>query len=198
MREIISIERELTSGKKRDAAHSLLSARACFLYNRGMPTAQHWIRRLRLAPHPEGGFYREVYRSPERLAAPALPARYAGPRACSTSIFFLLRSRDVSRFHRLASDEIWHFHAGSPLTIHVIDPQGRYRALHLGLEGGGKPQQAIPRGHWFAATVDRSRRYTLMGCTVAPGFDFADFRLADRDALVRLCPARASLIRELT
>jgi predicted cupin superfamily sugar epimerase len=163
-------------------------------------TAAQWIKSLQLAPHPEGGFYREVYRSAEGESRKALPARYSGPRAFSTSIYYLLRGQDVSRFHRLTSDEIWHFHAGSPLTLHVIDPKGHYQATHLGGgDGRGQhPQQVIMRNHWFAATVDNSRQYTLMGCTVAPGFDFADFELADRDTLVRLCPSKASLIKRLT
>ncbi|MEI6166484.1 MAG: cupin domain-containing protein [bacterium] len=165
-----------------------------------MKSARYWIRRLQLIPHPEGGFYREVYRSDEGVGGKALPARYNGPRAFSTSIYYLLRSQDVSRFHRIASDEIWHFYAGSPLTLHVIDPQGCYQAVHLGVEGHRRqqPQQVITRGDWFAATVDNPRQYTLMGCTVAPGFDFADFELADQDTLVALCPTKSSLIKRLT
>jgi len=165
-----------------------------------MTNATHWIRSLQLAAHPEGGFYREVYRCAESLPARTLPARYAGPRAISTSIYFLLRSRDVSRFHRLASDELWHYHAGSPLTVHAIDPSGRYTAHHLGIDRRRKqtPQVIIPRNHWFAATVDLPRTYTLAGCTVAPGFDFADFETATPSALLALCPNKAALIRRLT
>ena len=165
-----------------------------------MKTTAYWIRSLKLAPHPEGGFYREVYRCTEDLACRALPARYTGSRAVSTSIYFLLRGRDISRFHRLASDEIWHFYAGSPLTVHIIDPKGGFQAVHLGIEGRRRqqPQLVIKRHHWFAATVDHPREYTLMGCTVAPGFDFADFELADRASLVRRCPRKAVLIQRLT
>ncbi|MEI6167273.1 MAG: cupin domain-containing protein [bacterium] len=165
-----------------------------------MKTAAYWIRSLQLAPHPEGGFYREVYRCPEAISRKALPGRYTGSRAVSTSIYFLLRGGDVSRFHRLASDEIWHFHAGSPLTLHIIDPKGIYQSVSLGVEGHRRqqPQLVIKRHHWFAATVDNPREYTLMGCTVAPGFDFADFELADRDILVRRCPGKAALIQRLT
>ena len=165
-----------------------------------MNTAAYWIRSLQLMPHPEGGFYREVYRCSETLSRKALPARYAGARACSTSIYFLLRGRDVSRFHRLASDEIWHFYAGSSLTLHIIDPKGAYQSVLLGVDGRRRqqPQLVIKRHHWFAAIVDNPREYTLMGCTVAPGFDFADFELADRDTLVRRCPGKAALIQRLT
>lgn len=161
-------------------------------------TASQWIRSLGLKPHPEGGCYREVYRCDETLSRRALASRYEGDRACSTSIYYLLRGREVSRFHRLASDEIWHFYAGTPLTLHVIDPDGRYDALRLGGGEVGKPQQLVPRNHWFAATVDGARGYALVGCTVAPGFDFADFELADRESLIRLCPHKAALIRRLT
>jgi len=150
-------------------------------------------------PHPEGGFYREVYRSDEGAGRKALPARYSGSRVFSTSIYYLLRSQDISRFHRIASDEIWHFYAGSSLTLHVIDLRGGYQAVHLGIEGQRRqqPQQVIKRGCWFAATVDNPRQYTLMGCTVAPGFDFADFELADQNTLAALCPGKAALIRRL-
>lgn len=165
-----------------------------------MTTATHLIRSLKLAPHPEGGFYREVYRSDETLPPAVLPERYSGPRSFSTSIYFLLRSRDVSRFHRLASDELWYFHAGSPLTVHVIDPKGRYTAHRLGINASRKqqPQLVVGRNHWFAATVDLPRCYTLVGCTVAPGFDFADFEMAEQAPLIRLCPKKAALIRRLT
>ena len=165
-----------------------------------MTTAAQWIRSLKLVPHPEGGYYREVYRSQETLPRKALPSRYSKPRSISTSIFYLLRGRDCSRFHRLASDELWHFHAGSALTLHVITPQGQYQALHLGGtgRGGQTPQVVIPKNYWFAATVDTPRDYTLAGCTVAPGFDFADFEMADRATLLSLCPRKAALIRRLT
>ena len=146
-----------------------------------MTTAADWIRRLHLTPHPEGGFYREVYRSSETLSSAKLPRRYSGARAFSTGIYFLLRRRDVSRFHRLASDELWHFYAGNPLTLHVIAPNGRYQALRLGIAGRGRPQpqHVVPRHHWFGATVDGPCGYALVGCTVAPGFDFADFEMAE-------------------
>ncbi len=163
-----------------------------------MKSARYWIRGLQLMAHPEGGFYREVYRSAEGVDRKALPARYSGSRAFSTSIYYLLRSEDVSRFHRIASDEIWHFYAGSPLTLHVIDPRGDYQAVHLGVEGRRQqPQQVIKQGAWFAATVDNPREYTLMGCTVAPGFDFADFELANQSTLAALCPRKAALIKRL-
>jgi len=141
-----------------------------------------------------------VYRSEETLPRRALPTRYSGPRSVSTSIFYLLRGRDCSRFHRLASDELWHFHAGSALTLHVITPQGQYQALHLGGTGrrGQMPQVVIPQNHWFAATVDMPRRYTLAGCTVVPGFDFSDFEMANQATLIHLCPRKAALIRRLT
>lgn len=165
-----------------------------------MKTAAQWIKSLKLVPHPEGGFYREVYRCAEGISRQALAARYSGRRSFSTSIYYLLRGADVSRFHRLASDEIWHFYAGSPLSLHIIDPKGGYQKVRLGGEGGRglQPQRVILKHHWFAATVDHPHQYTLMGCTVAPGFDFADFELADRATLTHLCAGKAALITRLT
>lgn len=161
--------------------------------------ATAWIRKLALLPHPEGGHYRETYRAAERLPAGSLPRRFSGPRAFSTSIYFLLQSRECSRLHRIQSDEVWHFYAGSPLTVHVIDTQGRYHTLRLGRNpsSGHLPQVVVPAGAWFGATLDRGRGYALVGCTVAPGFDFADFELADQATLLRQFPRHSRIIKRL-
>lgn len=160
-----------------------------------MKTADYWIRRLKLRKHPEGGFYREVYRAAETIGANGLPSRYRGKRSLSTSIYFLLRGRDVSRFHRLKSDETWHFYRGTPLTIHVISPRGRYSAVPL---GKGSFQHTVCRGSWFGATVDGARGFALVGCTVAPGFDFADLEMGTSDKLPRYCPGAKRIIGALT
>jgi len=161
-----------------------------------VPTsAREWIRHLNLAPHPEGGFYRETYRSADRIPAAALPERYRGDRSCGTAIYFLLEGTQVSRLHRIHSDELWHFYAGSGLQLHRIERDGGYVALRL---GPGAPQALLPAGCWFGATVDDPRAYALVGCTVAPGFDFADFELGDRDALLSRYPDQAALIRLLS
>jgi uncharacterized protein len=165
-----------------------------------MRTAAYWIRRLKLKPHPEGGWYREYYRAAGRIPAAALPARYRGTRAYSTSVFFLLRSEEVSLLHKLHSDELWHWYAGSPLTLHAIDPRGRFRAFRLGpgTTLAHTFQAVLPAGWWFGGTVDRPRSYTLIGCTVAPGFDFRDFELGRHADLLRRFPRHARIIRRLT
>jgi len=162
-------------------------------------SAEFWIEHLGLVPHPEGGWFRETYRASETIGVSALPPRFAGPRAFSTAIYFLLRSGERSRLHRLRSDELWFFHAGGPLTIAVLDAAGA-RELVVGVdpEHGERLQAGVPAGSWFGATGPGRGSYALAGCSVAPGFDFADFELADRDVLLAAFPAHAALIRSLT
>jgi len=151
-------------------------------------TAAQWISALGLQPHPEGGFYRELYRAEGEISPSALPARYDGARSYATSIYFLLSGRQVSHWHRLASDEIWYYHAGDGLTVHIIDSNGVYSSQRLGSEPdkGMALQVVIPHGCWFGATVDDPEGYCLVGCAVAPGFSFADFELASsHDILIR-------------
>lgn len=158
------------------------------------------IKLLSLSPHPEGGYFRETYRSPEEVPAPALDARYRETRSISTAIYFLLTGDTFSSFHRLHSDEIWHFYAGDPVRLHLIYPDGRHIEILVGsdLSVGEIPQAVIPSGTWFAAKVENPAGYTLIGCTVAPGFDFADFELADRTALVKQFPHHEKIITSLT
>ena len=161
-------------------------------------TASYWARRLRLHRHLEGGWYAETYRSETRLPAEALPAIYAGPRAAVTSILFLLERGDVSRLHRLRSDELWNFHAGDPLALHVVTPDGAYFRTVLGPDPDQDHtfQAAVAAGCWYGA--ETTGEWSLVGCTVAPGFDFADFELAKRDDLLALCPERRDVIERLT
>ena len=160
-----------------------------------MKDACYWIEKLELARHPEGGYFRETYRSDEVVSAAGLPARFGAPRAFSTAIYFLLPGNECSAFHRIKSDELWHFYAGSGLTIHIIEPNGTY--THLGLDG--EHFQALVRADWwFGATVDDPQSFSLVGCTVAPGFDFADFELAGRDAIIELFPQHRAIIERLT
>jgi len=163
-------------------------------------SSANWIRRLKLRKHPEGGYFRETYRAKERLAANSLPRRFSGPRSISTAIYFLLRSGEVSTFHRIQSDEIWHYYAGCALTLHVLNQAGQYQAIRLGpgSERGESFQAVIRAGCWFGATVCKPRSYTLAGCTVAPGFDFSDFELANRRQLLAKYPRHAEIIRRLT
>jgi uncharacterized protein len=165
-----------------------------------MNASQRWIRRLRLRPHPEGGFYRETYRSAHHIPKRALGPGFRAERCCSTAIYFLLQQPGFSAFHRLRSDELWHFHAGGALALHLLHEAGGYakRVVGLARSRGCEPQLCIPAGTWFAAELAGRSGYSLVSCTVAPGFDFADFELADRDALARRFPEHRKLIRRLT
>jgi len=160
--------------------------------------ATWWIERLGLEEHPEGGCYRETYRAPGLL--PGSGDRHPTGRCFSTAIYYLLRSGEVSRLHRLRSDELFHFYRGSPLAVHVIHEDGRYEPRILGADPDrGQTLQAVVRaGCWFGATVDEADSFALVGCTVAPGFEFADFETADRAGLVELYPQHRALIERLT
>src|SRR5579862_7268421 len=116
-----------------------------------LQSARHWIDTLGLIPHPEGGYYRETYRSSLSIARQALPAQFTGPRLVSTAIYFLLEGKNFSAFHRLRSDELWHFYAGGPLVVHVIDEHGRYSEILLGSdpEAGQTFQAVVRAGCWF-------------------------------------------------
>jgi len=165
-----------------------------------MLTADDWIRQLNLARHPEGGWFRETYRAAETVAGSALPARFGGPRHLATAIYFLLQPPEFSAFHRVKADEMWHFYAGAPLTLHLISPAGDYTSARLGSAADGPAafQALVPADTWQAAELDEPGGFALVGCTVAPGFDFADFELAARAALCRLCPGRKKLVERLT
>lgn len=157
--------------------------------------ANRLVDLLGLSPHPEGGFYRETFRAP--LALVGLP--HGGPRAASTAIYFLLPAGTFSALHRVRSDEVWHHYDGDPLELHLIDDAGAHTTHLLGrdLAAGERPQLVVPAGVWQAA-VPRGERWALAGCTVAPGFDFADFELPARAELIRRLPAHAELVARLT
>jgi predicted cupin superfamily sugar epimerase len=165
-----------------------------------MPDAGQWISSLGLTPHPEGGYYREFYRSIEIMPKETLPARFGGDRAFSTAICFLLKSGDFSAFHRIKQDEVWHHYDGSSVTIHVIDPAGRYSTVKVGknLQDGELPQGVVAAGCFFGATVNDPGSFALVGCTVAPGFDFADFERPDRKELLQNFAQHQSIIENLT
>lgn len=162
--------------------------------------ASYWISRLRLRAHPEGGYFREVYRSAGAIPAKGLPAAFGGSRSFSTAIYFLLAGSQRSALHSIKSDEIWHFYCGTAVVLHVIDPDGRYKQIRLGRNPakGDVLQAVVPAGSWFGAKPANSRSYVLVGCTVAPGFDFKDFELGDRAELVSRFPRHRRLIEDLT
>lgn len=161
---------------------------------------QELVKRLELTRHPEGGWFRESYRSTEMIAAAALAPRFGGPRSCCTSIYFLLARGDFSALHRIKSDEIWHFYAGATLSVQVLTPAGEHLELRLGsdLAAGESFQAVVPAGCWFGAELSGAGEYSLVGCTVAPGFDFNDFEMGDREDLLGQFPGHADTIRRLT
>lgn len=163
-------------------------------------TLESLIRSLNLKPHPEGGFYAETYRAAESVAAPPLPARYGGPRALSTAIYFLLTAQSCSVMHRLKSDEVFHFYDGDPVEMLLLPPDGGGSVHVLGtdLAAGERPQAVVPAGCWQGARVRPGGRFALLGCTVAPGFDFADFEVGERGELTDRFPGHGGLIGALT
>ena len=150
------------------------------------------IDTLQLRPHPEGGYYSEFYRSELPVSTPN------GERNLMTSIYFLLTSKDVSRFHVIASAELWFHHEGSDLTVHMLDEHG-HTELKLGTQNASaRPQQLVPAGKIFGSTVDAPESYALVSCVVAPGFDFNDFRLYERTELLHKFPEHEAIISRLT
>ena len=163
-------------------------------------SAQYWREKLQLSNHIEGGSFRQVYKSDLELPQSVLSDAHKGTRSAATSIYFLLEFGEFSAFHRIASDELWHFYDGDGLVIYEIKPNGSLVKHLLGkdMEQGESLQVLIPAGSWFASRVEIERGFTLCGCTVSPGFDFADFELANRDQLISAYPEHSALISSLT
>ncbi len=162
--------------------------------------AKRWIEKLQLEAHPEGGYFRRTYKADLTLAKEALPAGFKGPRAASTEIYFLLEGKNFSAFLRMRSDEVWHFYTGEPLVVHVIEPDGKYSSILLGrdLEVGEVLQAVVRAGCWFASHVADWKSFAVVGCTVAPGFDFEDFEMGKRAELVAKYPQHRQLVERLT
>lgn len=165
-----------------------------------MQRTNQLIKILNLKKHPEGGFYKETYRSEGVIPSEVLSKDINGDRNYCTGIYFLLISDNFSAFHRIKQDEMWHFYEGSPLVVHMIDKEGNYSLQKIGLdlEDGQVPQFVVPKGVWFASEVMKPDSYSLVGCTVAPGFDFADFELAEKDSLISEFPKYSKIIDRLT
>jgi predicted cupin superfamily sugar epimerase len=177
----------------------------------GNESKQHLIDRFQLVPHPEGGHYRETHRDPMRVArilGPVTAGNETGgiARSASTCIYYMLCDGAYSAWHRIRSDEVWHFYAGDSIDVHVIDAKGQWITHRLGnalADDNAAFQVVVPAGCWFAA--ERSARagdadaagYAFVGCTVAPGFEFSDFELADAEALAANYPSHAAIIRRL-
>lgn len=143
-----------------------------------------------LLPHPEGGSYLETYRSPTLV----------GQKSIKTAIYFLLEEDEFSSFHRIKSDEMWHFYLGGPLEIVEIDPNGKVTTTVLGSDflQNQKLQYVVTSGHWFASRPLKGSVFSFVGCTVSPGFEFEDFELAEREKLIAKFPKHATLITSLT
>ncbi|SEG48739.1 cupin domain-containing protein [Algoriphagus boritolerans] len=151
------------------------------------------VNSLKMTPHPEGGFYAETYRAASEIATEN------GLRQLATSIFFLLRSEDVSHFHRIKSDELWFWHEGNPLSVHILGKNG-HEILKLGpMDGNGTlPQHLVAANTIFGSCVDEADTYALVSCVVAPGFDFRDFELFKAEDLLPDYPEAEEIIRKLT
>ena len=160
-----------------------------------MKGINYWKDKLEMLPHPEGGFYKETYRSELTVTN-----RNGNNRSASTAIYFLMTSDNFSAFHKIESDEMWHFYQGSPLSVYVITENGELTILKIGNnpDKGEVLQAIVPAGCWFASRVDDKNTYSLVGCTVSPGFDFEDFELAERDKLTSEYPEHKEIICELT
>lgn len=155
--------------------------------------ADYWINHLKLKPHPEGGYYNEVFRSEQQVTR---KGESQLKNSC-TSIHYLLQNADFSSFHKLQSDEIWYFHVGSPLHIHILRPNGRYEKKELSINDTGALSVIIEAGAWFAAEIPSCLGFSLSSCVVAPGFEFAEFELGEKEKLLAMYPAQAELIERL-
>lgn len=161
--------------------------------------AQQLIDKLGLLPHPEGGFFKETYRSEENIAVDALPDRFGADRQFSTAIYFLLMDHNFSALHRIKSDEVWHFYTGSPIVVTEINSEGVLTRTTLGsyVDKGQVFQHTVPAGSWFGSEVLGRSGFALVGCTVAPGFDMEDFEMADADEMLKLYPQHSEIINTL-
>ena len=159
-------------------------------------SADFWIRELNLQPHPEGGYFREAYRSEEKTED--LPERYNGARCFATSIYFLVKADKFSAFHRIKSDETWHFYSGSPLKVYILHGRNEIQEVLLGKDPFKKEvlQYTIRRGEWFAAKAEMESGFSLTGCTVAPSFEFDDFEMGEYEKLSVIFPSHTLLLKK--
>ncbi|MGZ4886059.1 MAG: cupin domain-containing protein [Halobacteriota archaeon] len=165
-----------------------------------MITAETLIKLLGLKAHPEGGYYRETYRSDEIIGKGALPERYMGNRTYGTAIYYLLTRETFSAFHRIKTDEVYHFYIGDSVELVQLLPDGSGRVVTLGndIAGGAQVQTVVSRGIWHGARLAEGGIYALLGTTVSPGFEFADFEIGDRYELIRSYPSFSDTITALT
>ena len=166
-----------------------------------MQKAEFWIEQLQLEPHPEGGYYRETYRSLGSYPFGA-DTRFGTPRSWATAIYYLLKGQERSKLHRIHSDEIWFYHTGSPLQVHLFPEHGEPSYFTLGVQAreGHTLQETVPAGCRFGACLEapEEENFSLVSCVVAPGFDFRDFVFAEKEELLRQFPLHSRLITLLT
>ncbi len=158
------------------------------------------VQKLDLRPHPEGGFYKETYRSEHSIPNANLAGNHEGDRSYGTGIYFMLTSDAFSAFHRIEQDELWFFHQGSAIELHMISPEGEHTRHLIGnnILQGEQPQLVVPETYWFAAKVVDDGEFALVSCTVSPGFDFRDFVLPSREELTSIYPQHEQIISEFT
>ncbi|WP_299625875.1 cupin domain-containing protein [uncultured Tenacibaculum sp.] len=163
-------------------------------------TAQEIVNKFDLTQHPEGGYFKETYRSDGIIKNENLSESFIGDRNHSTGIYFLLTSDSFSAFHKINQDEMWHFYLGTTLKLHMISPEGEYSFVLIGNDilNNEVPQFVVPAQYWFAAEVVNENSFSFTGCTVAPGFDFNDFVLPERKVLIELFPQHEEIITRLT
>lgn len=160
----------------------------------GNVTIDELVKMYDLQPHPEGGYFKETYRATETLET------QHGTRNHSTTIYFLIPEGKKSHLHRIKSDEVWHFYLGDPMTVVQISPKGVVQEIVLGsdIKNGQHLQHTVPAGYWFGSYPNPGSQYSFVGCTVAPGFDFADFEMAKRNELLNQYPQAKNIIERLT
>lgn len=165
-----------------------------------MLTKEQLIEKLDLQKHPEGGYFKETYRSEISISESSLPPDFNSERSVCTCIYFMLTSDEFSAFHKVNQDEIWHFYLGHTILLHMISPEGDYSNIKIGTDFSADetPQFVVPAQHWFAAEIEDPEGFALVGCTVAPGFDFKDFELANREQLQKKFPKHHLIISKLT
>ena len=156
-----------------------------------------FIKRFSMQPHPEGGYYSSTYQASLLIPQHSLPDSFQASRPVSSAIYYLLEQGDFSSFHRIASDECWHFYAGEPLWIHALAPDGSYTRTTLGPHQGMTFQYVVKAGTWFASEPVFGSNFSFVGCTVSPGFHFDEFEMATADRLISQYPTQASLITRL-
>lgn len=158
------------------------------------------IDKLELLPHPEGGYFKETYRSQGVIPKESLSNEFEGERNFSTGIYYLLESGNYSALHRIKQDEMWHFYQGDAIELVTINEEGELKVTLIGgdIANNEHPQYVVPKNVWFAAKVSKPDSYALAGCTVSPGFDFKDFELGSYAQLVDLFPQHETYIKEFT